>query len=152
MDTDASPDASALAHNGERGDRVHLVVPPSSDFLRTVRLVAADVAVRAGCDLDEVEDFRIAIDELCHLVMTSTDHFVHLSLTSFTDQVVGHGSARARSGNATVELDEVSSMIVKATTDHHRYERRNGEITFEVVKRVDHGWVRPGSGSFGSRA
>jgi hypothetical protein len=41
-------------------------------------------------------------------------------------------------------------MIVKATTDHHRVERRNGEITFEVVKRVDHAWERPGAGSSGS--
>ena len=136
MDTNARATLDALANGGGRGDRVHLVVPPSSDFLRTVRLVAADTAGRAGCDVDDVEDFRIAIDELCHLLMTATDHFVHLSLTSFADQVVGHGSARARSGNAPVGLDEVSAMIVNATTDQHRIERRAGEVTFEVVKRV----------------
>jgi hypothetical protein len=150
MDTDARPNADALAKGHEQGDRVHLVVPPSSDFLRTVRLVAADVAVRAGCDLDEVEDFRIAIDELCHLIMTSTDHFVHLSLTTVADQLVAHGSARARGGNPVVELEEVSAMIVNATTDRHTIERRNGEVMFEVVKRVERPWTH-GAGRVESR-
>src|SRR5262249_16345456 len=48
---------------GGKGDRVHLVVPASSRFLRTTRLVAADAAGRAGCDVEEIEDFRIAVDE-----------------------------------------------------------------------------------------
>ena len=50
----------------ESTDSVHLVVPPSSEYLRTARLVAADAAVRAGLDCEEIEDFRIAVDELCH--------------------------------------------------------------------------------------
>ena len=137
MDTDARPNIDALANEQDPGDRVHLVVPPSSEFLRTVRLVAADVAVRAGCDLDEVEDVRIAIDELCHLLMTATDHSLHLTFANVEDHVIGRGSARARSGNAPVVLDEVSAMIVNATTDHHLVERRGAEIVFEVVKRVD---------------
>jgi hypothetical protein len=136
MDTDARPALDALVEGTDRGDRVHLVVPPSSEFLRTVRLVAADAAVRAGADLDEVEDFRIAIDELCHLLMTATDHFVHLSLTSLADEVIAHGSARTRSGTAAVALDEVSAMIVHATVDHHRIERRGHEITFAASKRI----------------
>src|SRR5258707_443468 len=40
------------------GEDVWLTVPPFSEYLRTVRLVAADAAVRAGLDYDEVEDFR----------------------------------------------------------------------------------------------
>jgi hypothetical protein len=135
MDTDARATLDAL-EDGSHGDRVHLVVPPSSEYLRTVRLVAADAAVRTGADLDEVEDFRIAIDELCHLLMTVTDHFVHLSLTSHAGELVGHGSARARSGSASVALDEVSAMIVQATADRHSIERHGPEITFEVSKRV----------------
>jgi len=114
---------------------VHLVVPPSSEFLRTVRLVAADAALRAGCDVDEVEDFRIAIDELCHLLMTSTDHFVHVSITSFDGHVAAHGSARARGGTTQCALEEVSALIVEATADHHELGLHGGEVAFDVVKR-----------------
>src|SRR5262245_32098043 len=62
----------------EATDQVHLTVPPSSDYLRTVRLVAADAGARVGLDCEEIEDFRIAVDELCHLVMSSTDHYIDL--------------------------------------------------------------------------
>jgi len=117
------------------GERVHLVVPPSSEFLRTVRLVAADAAGRAGCDVEELEDFRIAVDELCHLLMAGTDHFVHLTVTSFDGQVVARGSTRARPG-ATNELDEVSAMIVDATADDFEVVRTPDELAFDVVKHA----------------
>jgi hypothetical protein len=139
MTTDERPSLDALAHGG---DRVHLVIPPSSDFLRTARLVAADSALRAGCDVDEVEDFRIAVDELCHVLMTATDHHVHVSLVTFDSYVTAHGSARARHG-ATCELDEVSALIVRATTDEHRVGLQRGEVTFDLLKRTRRG-ARPG--------
>ena len=84
----------------EGTDSVHLVVPPSSEYLRTARLVAADAAVRAGLDCEEIEDFRIAVDELCHLVMTSTDHFIDLWVVAADDRVIAHGRAPSRSGAA----------------------------------------------------
>ena len=59
-------------------DDVHLVIPACSEFLRALRLVAADAAVRAGLDCEEVEDFRIAVDELSHAVMAATDHHVRV--------------------------------------------------------------------------
>lgn len=129
----------ALASDADRGgDRVHLVIPPSSEFLRTARLVAADAALRAGCDVDEVEDFRIAVDELCHLLMTSTDHFVHLSITSFDGHVAAHGSARSRGGTTQCALEEVSALIVAATADHHQVGSHGDSLTFDAVKRARH--------------
>ena len=136
MDLDARSTLESLVAGAGSAENVELVVPPSSDFLRTIRLVAADTAVRAGCDLDEVEDFRIAIDELSHLLMTATDHLLHLTLAHVDGHVVGRGVAQDRGGRAPVELDEVSGMIVNATTDGHRIERRDGSISFEVAKRV----------------
>ena len=61
---------------------MHLVVPPSSEYLRTARLSPPTPALRAGLDCEEIEDFRIAVDELCHLVMSATDHFVELWVVS----------------------------------------------------------------------
>jgi hypothetical protein len=136
MDLDARSNLESLVAGADSTENVELVVPPSSDFLRTIRLVAADTAVRAGCDLDEVEDFRIAIDELSHLLMTATDHLLHLTLAHVDGHVVGRGVALDRGGQAPVDLDEVSGMIVNATTDGHRIERRDGSISFEVAKRV----------------
>src|ERR687895_1148119 len=56
------------------GGDVRLVVPASPEYLRLVRLTAAGMASRLGFTFDEVEDLRIAVDELCfHLLGESDD-------------------------------------------------------------------------------
>ena len=51
------------------GGDVRLVVPAAPEYLRLVRLTAAGLASRLGFTFDEVEDLRIAVDELCfHLL------------------------------------------------------------------------------------
>ena len=129
-------DATRAHASRSVGDRVDLVVPPSAVFLRTVRLVAADAAGRAGCDLDEIEDFRIAMDELMHLLMSATDHFVRMSVTTHERSVVGHGTATARISAAPYELDPVSEMIVRATADDFSVSSRENEMSFVVTKLV----------------
>ena len=57
-----------------------------------MRLVAADAAA-AQLDCDETEDFRLAVDELCHVLMTQTDHFVVLTLSVEDPRVVARGVA-----------------------------------------------------------
>jgi hypothetical protein len=135
MGDDVRHDLGALSVGG---DRVHLIVPPSSKFLRTVRLVAADAAERAGCELDEVEDFRIAADELCHLVMTATDHDLHVSFTTFDAHVVARASAAMRNRNARPELEEVSAVIVADTADWFEIAVEGDALVVEVVKRARH--------------
>ena len=46
-------------------DEVRLQVPASPEFLRLARVTAAGLAGRLGFNYDEVEDLRLAIDELC---------------------------------------------------------------------------------------
>ncbi len=44
---------------------VELTVPARSEHLRVLRLVAASVAASLELDVDQLDDLRIAIDELC---------------------------------------------------------------------------------------
>jgi hypothetical protein len=120
----------------ESTDSVHLVVPPSSEYLRTARLVAADAALRAGLDCEEIEDFRIAVDELCHLVMSATDHFVELWVVSVDDRVIAHGCAPSRPGSPPHTPGELSALILQATADYYDVEDTDGEVSFAVVKQA----------------
>lgn len=45
------------------GDRVVITVPSTSEYARTVRLVAAELAARAGMDIDGIDDVRMAVEE-----------------------------------------------------------------------------------------
>jgi hypothetical protein len=116
------------------GDDVWLTVPPFSEYLRTVRLVAADAAVRAGLDYDEIEDFRIAVDELCHLLMSSTDHEIAVSFGVVGACVVARGRARPRVGSPLAPLNDLSRTIIQSVSDHHELDERDGEFGFVVMK------------------
>ena len=127
-----------LGHDVLTGDDdgVRLTVPASSDYLRTVRLVAADAAVRAGLDCHEVEDFRIAVDEVCHLLMASTDHPVSVMFDVVGDQVIARGSARGREGAAPRVLDDLSQTIVRSVADEYETANVGSDVTFRVAKHA----------------
>ena len=116
------------------GEDVWLTVPPFSEFLRTVRLVAADAASRAGLDYDEVEDFRIAVDELCHLLMSSTDEEISLSFGVVGRSVVARGQAARRHGGPLTPLGELSRTIIDSVADFHETYERDAEMGFSVMK------------------
>jgi len=118
------------------GEDVWLTVPPYSEYLRTVRLVAADAGVRAGLDYDEVEDFRIAVDELCHLLMASTDHDVSVSFGVVGRSVVARGRARRRPGSPLATLNDLSSTIIRSVSDFHELVDDDDEIGFAVMKEA----------------
>lgn len=117
---------------------MRLVVPPSSEFLRTIRLVAADAAVRAGLDCEEVEDFRIAVDELSHFLMGSTDDYVEFRVVATDESVVAHGSVQSRTGAASGRPNDLSTLILASTTDYYTVETDDGKLTFTVAKQAHH--------------
>ena len=116
------------------GDDVSLTVPPFSEYLRTVRLVAADAGGRAGLDYDEIEDFRIAVDELCHLLMSSTDQEIAVSFGVTGCCVVARGRARPRAGSPLAPLNDLSRTIIDSVSDHYELTDGDDELSFVVMK------------------
>jgi hypothetical protein len=119
---------------GSFGDVHHLVVPPYAAYLRSVRLVAADAAVRAGLDCEETEDFRLAVDELCQALFQGTDHVVVLSFHTETGNVVARGAARGREG-LSGSMNELSETIVASLSDHYEFESDGVDLGFVVSRR-----------------
>ena len=117
----------------ESTEDVHLVVPPYTAYLRTVRLVAADAAGRAGLDCEEVSDFRMAVDELCHILMQSTDQLLQLSFSVVHEQVVGRGAATTA---RPAMLSDLSETIFRSVSDYYELLLEKGRLTFLVIKQA----------------
>ena len=118
-------------------DEVRLVVPASPEFLRLARITAAGLASRLGFTLDQVEDLRLAIDELCFGLTGphGRDGVVTLSYIVRDDalEVRGEGQFPA-SQTPTVAL-ELSELILNALVDEHELTTDNGRPRFRLVKR-----------------
>ena len=104
----------------EDGMRVVLTMPADASFVRLARLAAADAGSRAGFTLEEIDDLRIAVGELCVQVM-GPGHTTKHTMTSLAFAIspgrvdVDGTGPPAPDGDFT----EISEAIVSAVTDEH---------------------------------
>ena len=47
---------------------IRLEIPAAPEYLRLARLAVADVGARAGWSYEDIDDLRIAVDELCYAI------------------------------------------------------------------------------------
>jgi serine/threonine-protein kinase RsbW len=120
-----------------QGDEVRLTMPANPQLLRVARLTAAGLAGRLGFSFDEIEDVKIAVDELCFTLVGSKGRPGTLSLRYVldTDRLVieGTGSLDGLTGDPTPS--ELSSQILAAVVDEHEISRDENGVRFRLVKR-----------------
>ncbi len=106
-------------------DVVELVIPVNADLVVLARMTAATVASRANFDIEEVEDLRLAVNELCiSLVQGSSDGRLELRFTRTDDAVeVACTYLPAPSSQNEWDLEEalqgLSARILDALVDDH---------------------------------
>jgi anti-sigma regulatory factor (Ser/Thr protein kinase) len=106
-------------------DEVRLTVPAMPEFLRLARVTATGLASRLGFTFDEVEDLRLAIDELCFALMGTRGRPGTIRLrylvTEQALEVEGVGDFRGEGPEPT--LSDLSSQILTALVDEHDVRR-----------------------------
>jgi anti-sigma regulatory factor (Ser/Thr protein kinase) len=123
--------------------RIELSLPPDTRYMRLARLVASGVATTCGLPLAEVEDFRIAVDELCAALMELGDgDQVRLAFDLRPGEVVIEGRTQGGGGG---QIDEdrlnLSRQILDVVTDGHELTQGAGRVTFTVRKDLRGGGV-----------
>lgn len=120
---------------------VELTIPVESDLVVLARLTAATVASRAGFNVEEVEDLRLAVDELCvSIVNGSGAGRLNLTFLSGDGSVEvicvldGPISAAAQTDDDYGEHD-LSVRILDALVDEHGEEFGDGRRRVWLRKR-----------------
>lgn len=115
-------------------DKVRLAVPAQPEYIRLARLTAAGLASRLGFTFDEVEDLRIAVDELCYLLVGPAGRPGTITLTYATDGsslvVEGEGAT----SDEPAEFADLSEQILAAIVDEYDVTRRDGSVAFRMVR------------------
>src|SRR6476620_4039778 len=98
---------------------VSLTVPARPEYLRLVRLAAADTGTRAELSIEDIEDLRIAVDELTYALVGDEplDEVLTLTYSATPGFVEIEGSIPAPRAPAAVS--ELSQSIIGAVVDEH---------------------------------
>jgi serine/threonine-protein kinase RsbW len=112
---------------------VTLVVPAQPDYLRLARLASADSGSRAGFDYEEIDDLRIAVSELCHLLIGSGARgSMTLEFHSEPNAVVIEGAVAEPGDGAD---NEFTDTILDTVADEHSITDGADGRRFRLVKR-----------------
>lgn len=118
------------------GETIKLTVPASLEFVRIVRLTASGVASRLGFDIEDIEDLRVAVDELASLLVEHADSG-ELEIEFAVDGQALVITGRAPAGDdRTVGVEELTSQILSAVVDDYGLATQNGHVRFHCTRRL----------------
>jgi hypothetical protein len=119
---------------------VRLTVPAESRYVRLVRLAAAGVATDAGFDVDDVEDLRVAVNELFTLLVDdSEDPMSTVEVTyAQVDGGVQVSGVREVAGPATPAAgpEDLALEILRVVVDEHEFKVDGDRRSFSLLKRA----------------
>jgi anti-sigma regulatory factor (Ser/Thr protein kinase) len=118
--------------------RIQLAIPGSPDFLRLARLAAADVGSRIGMTFEDLEDLRIAVDELSYAITGGRPESTLNLVFTLGDAVVEVEGTSADEGGPFAPT-ELARTIVAAVVDDYQLEAAAGQRRFRLTKRVPEG-------------
>jgi serine/threonine-protein kinase RsbW len=119
-------------------DTVSIKVPALPAYVQVVRLVAAGLASRLGFTLDEIEDLKIAVDELAsYLIGTQgRDGTLEIRFAVLEDALEIHGEGHlAGDPKVRSELTEFSRVILASVTDAASLQQLDGVPMFDLLKK-----------------
>jgi hypothetical protein len=114
---------------------VRLSVPAALEYVRIIRLTGSGVASRLGFDVEEIENLRVAIDELASMAIEASDGgMLDITFRSGENELRIEGRAPAPSG-AEVGIDALTGQILKAVIDDYELRTDSGNVSFFCVAR-----------------
>lgn len=117
------------------GRPVRLAIPAEARHLRLARLTAAGIAGDAGFSLESIEDLRVAVDEVCAILIEGApeDAEVELVYRTTADGLVIEGSCP--NGGAEPDLHPVARELLTMTADEYDVAKDGSSVVFRLVKR-----------------
>lgn len=118
------------------GDRIELTFPARGDLIVLARLVTSAISARAGFDIEELEDLRLAVGELCLLTLQGHDAGygdLRLELSVLGDAIgiqctLEHAAAVGENRPDEDESALLSLQILDALVDEHGRETQDGSV------------------------
>jgi serine/threonine-protein kinase RsbW len=118
-------------------DTVRIKIPAAPAYVQVVRLVAAGLASRLKFTIDDIEDLKIAVDEVCAYLTGAQgrEGDLHILFTVTDDRIEIAGTGLLSPGQKIrTDLTEFSRMILDTVVDSATLDSTNGRPAFNLVK------------------
>jgi anti-sigma regulatory factor (Ser/Thr protein kinase) len=140
MTTSGPTDVRGGARRGGAEDVVELSIPVRADLVVLARLTAATVASRASFDVEEIEDLRLAVDELCvSLVGDGSEGRLALRFVRGNEDIevscTYHADSTQDGEAPGSSSDGLSARILDALVDEHGRDGEGGRQRIWLRKR-----------------
>jgi serine/threonine-protein kinase RsbW len=118
-----------------RDDAVRLSVPAALEYVRIVRLTGSGVASRLGFDIEEIENFRVALDELASMAIdAASGGELEMTFSTTDNEHRVDGRAPVAAG-VDVAVESLTAQILKAVIDDYELHVEDGYACFSCVTR-----------------
>src|SRR4051794_7160925 len=115
-DTKPAPPSQPVGNN----DRFEVIVPLSTRYASTLRMIAASLGAEAGFTVDEIDDLRLALDEVFSILAEGhVGDRVRATFRVDGEQLVA--GLTLESGAVDVEPDELAANILRSVVDEYAF-------------------------------
>jgi serine/threonine-protein kinase RsbW len=111
---------------------VEFRIPPEPEYVRIARLIAGDMGGRVGFSIDELDDLRLAVVEVCALLIDAGGDVLELCMHARGRELTIEG----RSVGARFEVvpSELSEMLLSALVDSCTFTAGEDVLSFKMCK------------------
>lgn len=129
IETETETDAGATT-----ATEVRLAVPRSLEYVPLARVTVAAYAARLGFDIEEIEDGRIAVDELARILVEVGDGpTLDLSLRGSGSRLAIAGRTTCPCDTADPQLDPITVQILGAIAHDYQITIEDGTVWFRAT-------------------
>ena len=118
-------------------EKVSIRIPAEPAYLNVVRLVAAGLASRLRFTIDEIEDLKIAVDELSAYLTGAQgrEGTMEITFSIGEERIEIRGKGDLAPGQKIrTDLTDFSRMILQTVVDSASLEQTDGTPVFNLTK------------------
>jgi hypothetical protein len=118
-------------------DTISVKIPASPEYLSVVRLIVSGLASRLRFTIDDIEDLKIAVDELSAYLTGAQgrDGTLDIACDVHDDRIEVRGAGYFSAGTKVrTDLTEMSRKILDTVVDEAVLVQTDGVPTFRLVK------------------
>lgn len=117
-------------------EKIKLTIPKKSEYMSTIRLTTSALSNLKGFNIDEIEDLKVIISEVCTFFISNVESNsepleinYEISGNNLIVEVTDLNSGEISEENRT--NSDMCVMIIESLADNHNFDLKNKKIIFE---------------------